>query len=192
MSFEFRELEIPGVFLVETTRHGDERGFFQESFKASAFLEAGLMEPFVQDNFARSARGVLRGLHFQRPPQAQGKLVEVTRGAVFDVGVDLRVGSPTYGRWTGIQLSEESGTMLYLPPGMGHGYCVLSDVAHVAYKVTAEFAPELDGGIRWDDPQLGVRWPITAPVLSQKDRSLPLLREVDPPFIFSADSGDRG
>ena len=190
MSFEFHELEIPGVFLVETTRHGDDRGFFQESYRASAFREAGLAVEFVQDNFARSRRGVLRGLHFQSPPRAQGKLVGVPKGSVFDVGVDLRVGSPAYGRWVGLELNEARGSLLYLPPGIAHGYCVLSETAHVAYKVTAEYSPELDDGIRWDDPEIGITWPMPEIILSARDRALPLLRDSESPFHFSEGTGD--
>lgn len=189
MSFEFLELEIPGVFLVETTRFRDHRGFFQESFKGSAFREAGISSDFVQDNFARSRKGVLRGLHFQKPPAAQGKLVSATLGSVFDVGVDLRSGSPTYGKWVGVELGEATGKMLYLPPGLAHGYLVLTDEAHVAYKVTAEYAPASDAGIRWDDPAIGIEWPSEAPILSDKDRNLPLLKEVDPHFSFPQSSG---
>jgi len=184
MSFRFEALEIPGMILVEATLLEDERGFFQESYKWSAFHEAGIGPEFVQDNFARSSRGVLRGLHFQRPPQAQGKLVQVTRGAVWDVGVDLRVGSPAYGSWAGVELAEGTGRMLYLPPGLAHGYMVLSEVADLAYKVTAEYAPELDTGIRWDDPQIGVGWPFQDPTLSQKDLELPFLGEITSPFLF--------
>src|SRR5680860_39562 len=173
MGFRFEALEIPGMVLVETTLREDGRGFFQESYKRSAFLEAGIGLDFVQDNFAHSSRGVLRGLHFQRPPKAQGKLVHVSRGAVFDVGVDLRLGSPTYGSWVGVELAENTGRMLYLPPGLAHGYLVLSEVADLAYKVTSEYAPELDTGIRWDDPEIGVAWPSQNPVLSRKDLVLP-------------------
>lgn len=190
MSFEFHELEIPGVFLVKTTRHGDDRGFFQESYRASAFRDAGLAGEFVQDNFARSRRGVLRGLHFQSPPQAQGKLVGVPMGSVFDVGVDLRVGSPAYGRWVGLELDEATGSLLFLPPGLAHGYCVLSEAAHVAYKVTAEYSPGLDGGIRWDDPELGIPWPTSTPILSAKDQTLPALKDFESPFNFSEVTGD--
>ena len=184
MSFRFQELEIPGMVLVEATLREDERGFFQESYKRSAFHEGGIRAEFVQDNFSHSVKGVLRGLHFQHPPKAQGKLVRVSRGVVWDVGVDLRVGSPTFGAWVGVELAEGEGKMLYLPPGLAHGYLVLSEIADLAYKVTAEYAPELDTGIRWDDPELGIEWPLPDPLLSQKDLELPFLREIKSPFSF--------
>lgn len=182
MSFQFSELEIPGMVLVETTRWKDPRGMFLESYKRSAFLDAGIPSEFLQDNFATSSQGVLRGIHFQRSPAAQGKLIRVSRGTIWDVGVDLREGSPTFGSWVGVELSGDSGTMLFLPPGFGHGYVVLSDQADVAYKATAEYEPLLDSGIRWDDPTLAVEWPVSTPVLSLKDEALPYLSEVDPPF----------
>ncbi len=177
MSFTFEELELPGVILVRSSRHGDDRGYFQETYRRSTFTAGGLEEEFVQDNFARSIRGVLRGLHFQRRPMAQGKLVRVTLGAVLDVAVDLRPESPAFRRWIGVEL-REAGAMLYIPPGFAHGYYVLSPEAHLAYKVTAEYAPELDSGVRWNDPDLGIVWPSDSPVLSEKDRNLPFLAEL--------------
>lgn len=189
MSFRFQALKIPGVFLVEATRHGDPRGFFQESYRRSAFREAGIREEFVQDNISRSSRGVLRGLHFQAPPMDQGKLVRASRGGVYDVGVDLRVGSPTYGEWIGVELEDSRGEMLFLPPGLAHGYCVLTPEAELSYKVTAEYAPTLEGGVRWDDPALGIPWPVDAPVLSEKDLALPLLSDLRSPFRFSGREG---
>lgn len=182
MSFSFEPLEIPDVVLVRPTRRGDARGFFAETFRASAFEAAGIGGPFVQDNLARSAAGVLRGLHYQAHPEAQGKLVQVVRGAVFDVAVDLRRSSPTWGRWVGCRLDEQGGALLWIPPGFAHGYAVLGDGADLAYKVTAEYRPELDRGIRWDDPDVGVAWPSRDPVLSDRDRALPFLADVEPPF----------
>ena len=189
MAFSFRELEIPGMILVHTDRWGDARGFFEETYRRAPFAQGGIGVEFVQDNFARSARGVLRGLHFQLPPQPQGKLVRVSRGRVFDVGVDLRKGSPTYGRWVGVTLSEEGGELLYLPPGLAHGYCVLSPEADLAYKVTSEYAPELDSGILWNDPQVGVDWPLADPILSTKDQGLPLLADFESPFSLGPEDG---
>ncbi len=182
MAFEFENLEIPDLVLVRPTRHRDARGFFQESYRRSAFRVAGIADDFVQDNLARSDRGVLRGLHYQLPPAAQGKLVGVVRGEIYDVAVDLRVGGATFGRWVGQRLDAETGTLLWIPPGFAHGYVVLSDVAEVAYKVTAEYAPELDRGVRWDDPAIGVAWPVTDPVVSVKDRAQPLLADAENPF----------
>ena len=182
MSFRFEPLEISGVVLVRPTRHRDERGFFQESFRASVFADAGIREAFVQDNFARSRRGVLRGLHYQLPPAAQGKLVGVTSGTIFDVAVDLRVDSPSYARWLGRRLDAESGELLWIPAGFAHGYVVLSDAADVHYKVTAEYEPTLDRGIRWDDPAIAVEWPVEDPVVSEKDRAQPTLAAAENPF----------
>jgi dTDP-4-dehydrorhamnose 3,5-epimerase len=182
MSFTFEPLAIPDVIAVRPTRRGDERGFFQETYRKSAFAAAGLDLTFVQDNFARSTRGVLRGLHYSLPPGAQGKLVGVARGRIFDVAVDLRVGAPTYGRWVGRELDATTGELLWIPPGFAHGYAVLSDVADVAYKVTAEYAPDLDRGIRWNDPAIGVAWPLDAPIVSAKDAAQPLLAAAENPF----------
>jgi dTDP-4-dehydrorhamnose 3,5-epimerase len=182
MPFAFERLAIPDVVVVRPERRGDERGFFSETFRASAFAEAGIHGPFVQDNLARSAAGVLRGLHFQIPPHAQGKLIQVVRGAVFDVAVDLRRASPTYGRWVGWELSADTGELLWVPPGFAHGYAVLGDGADLAYKVTEEYSPALDRGVRWNDPAIGVVWPIRDPVISARDAALPLLAELDSPF----------
>jgi dTDP-4-dehydrorhamnose 3,5-epimerase len=182
MSFAFRSLEIPDVVLVTPKRLGDARGFFAETYRASEFAGAGITEPFVQDNLARSGPRVLRGLHYQVPPVPQGKLVQVLRGRIFDVAVDLRRGSPTFGRWVGQELGEESGELLWIPPGFAHGYAVLSDGVDLAYKVTAEFRADLDRGVRWDDPTIGVAWPFKDPVLSDRDRSLPLLADTGTPF----------
>lgn len=182
MAFSFEPLEIPDVVLVRTSRYEDERGYFEERYRESAFVEAGVAARFVQDNASRSMRGVLRGLHYQIPPAAQGKLVGVTRGRVFDVAVDLRVGGATYGRWVGRELSAESGELLWIPPGFAHGYVVLSDAADVAYKVTAEYASDLDRGIRWDDPELAIAWPVADPLVSPKDRAQPMLAAAENPF----------
>ncbi|HOO77706.1 MAG TPA: dTDP-4-dehydrorhamnose 3,5-epimerase [bacterium] len=179
MPFAFHPLELPGLVLVEPRTFGDRRGYFRETFERRAFSEAGLPADFVQDNCSFSRRGVLRGLHYQLAPRAQGKLVMALSGEIFDVGVDIRPGSPTYGRWRGVVLSEENGRLLYLPPGFAHGFCVLSETALVFYKVTADYAPELDRGIAWNDPVLGIEWPVERPVLSEKDRSLPLLDEAE-------------
>ena len=182
MSFRFTPLELPGLVLIEETRRGDARGFFAETWRDSAFRAAGIPGPFVQDNHARSARGVLRGLHYQLPPAAQGKLIRVVTGEVFDVAVDLRKGSPTYGRWKGVRLSGDAGGLLWVPPGFAHGYVVLSESADFTYKVTAEFAPDLDRGVRWDDPAIGIDWPVREPILSEKDRAQPTLEAAEKTF----------
>lgn len=182
MSFTFEPLEIPDVVLVRTNRHRDDRGHFEERYRESAFVEAGIDARFVQDNASRSTHGVLRGLHYQAPPAAQGKLVSVTRGRVFDVAVDLRVGGAAYGRWVGRELDGDSGELLWIPTGFAHGYVVISDVADVTYKVTAEYAPALDRGIRWDDPEIGIAWPVAEPLVSPKDREQPTLADAGSPF----------
>jgi dTDP-4-dehydrorhamnose 3,5-epimerase len=179
MNFSFEPSEIPEVVRVRTDRFRDSRGFFTERFRRSAYQEAGIPDSFAQDNWARSQKGVLRGLHYQLPPAAQGKLVGVTQGRIWDVAVDIRVGSPTFGTWVGAELDDESGDLLWIPPGFAHGYQVLSPRADVVYKVTAEYDPALDRGIRWDDPDLGIRWPLSDPVLSGRDQELPSLQEAE-------------
>ena len=184
MTFRFERLEIPDVIRITPARYEDQRGFFSETYRASAFEEGGVPDIFVQDNHARSTRGVLRGLHFQAPPRAQAKLVCVVHGEVFDVAVDLRVGSPTFGGWVGGVLSGEEGEILYIPRGFAHGYLCLSEAANLVYKVSAEFDADLDGGIAWDDPSVGIPWPLNDPVLSERDRTLPLLQDGVSPFRY--------
>lgn len=184
MPFRFERLEIPDVVLIEARAFGDDRGFFMEGYKQSEFDANGVPWRFVQDNYSRSTRGVLRGLHFQKEPSAQGKLVCVTRGAVFDVAVDIRRGSPTYGKWVGVELSDENHRLVYVPVGFAHGFCTLSDIADVMYKVTAEYAPQADRGILWSDPALGIHWPIREPILSPKDAVLPVLAKADHEFTY--------
>lgn len=184
MPFTFTRLEIPEVVLVEAKAFGDARGFFVEMYKRSDFVTHGISQPFIQDNYSHSIRGVLRGLHYQQEPAAQGKLVAVIRGEIFDVAVDIRSGSPTSGRWVSVTLSDTNRRMLYVPVGFAHGFCVLSAEADVVYKTTAEYAPDLERGIRWDDPALGIRWPIQAPVLSPTDACLPLLQQADNHFVY--------
>jgi dTDP-4-dehydrorhamnose 3,5-epimerase len=172
------ETELPGVLIIEPVVYGDARGFFLESFHARRYAESGLPETFVQDNHSRSSRGVLRGLHYQlRHPQ--GKLVRVVSGEVFDVAVDIRRGSPTFGRWVGATVSADNHRQLYVPPGFAHGFCVLSEYADFLYKCTDYYAPDDEHGVRWDDPDIGVEWPALAFRLSDKDRNNPLLRELD-------------
>ncbi|HPM43277.1 MAG: dTDP-4-dehydrorhamnose 3,5-epimerase [Spirochaetota bacterium] len=178
MPSAFKKLEIEGLILVEPVAFHDERGFFLESFKESEFAAAGITERFVQDNHSLSARNVIRGLHYQKEPSAQGKLVRVIKGRAWDVAVDLRPGSLSFGKWLGMELSEENRLMLYIPPGFAHGFAALSDEVHLLYKCTREYDPALDAGIRWDDPDLAVKWPVENPILSSKDRNLPLLRDI--------------
>ncbi len=169
---------LDGVVVVEPKVFPDERGFFLESFNARHFAAAGLPTEFVQDNHSRSTRGVLRGLHYQYPAW-QGKLVRSLLGEIFDVAVDIRRASPTFGQWFGTVLSADNKKQLYVPPGYAHGFCVLSDVAEMAYKCTALYEPADDAAIRWNDPQIGIDWPISSPVLSAKDNEAPMLKEIE-------------
>jgi dTDP-4-dehydrorhamnose 3,5-epimerase len=183
--FEFRPLDLPGVIVVEPRVYSDERGFFLETYRRSDFVAGGIADPFVQDNHSRSSRGVLRGLHYQKAPKAQGKLVRCLAGRIFDVAVDIRKGSPAYGRWTGIELTGDNRRMLYVPPGFAHGFLVLSDHADVTYKCTGEFSPEDERGIIWNDPDIGVRWQLADPVLSGRDAKHPRLRDADNDFLYA-------
>ena len=170
---------LAGVLILEPKVFGDERGFFLESFNQQAFqAAAGNDITFVQDNHSRSMQGVLRGLHYQRDPHAQGKLVRVTQGSVFDVAVDIREGSPTYGQWVGVELSGQNNRQLWIPPGLAHGFLVTSESADFLYKTTGYYRPEAEGCIRWDDPTLAISWPLNgrSPTISAKDAAAPLLR----------------
>lgn len=180
-------LEIPDILLVTAARHGDPRGFFSETFRADALLASGVEAAFVQDNHVLSTqKGVLRGLHYQLPPHAQGKLVRCSRGAILDVGVDIRAGSPTFGRHVAVELSAANWCQLWVPPGFAHGYVTLTDDCEVIYKVTDYYAPDCDRGIAWDDPDLAIDWRISPGdvVLSDKDRKQPRLKDVPPGFQF--------
>ncbi len=174
---QVEKTSLPGVMVLTPTVHGDERGFFMETYHQGAFSEAGLPDQFVQDNHSRSAHGVLRGLHFQYP-QWQGKLVRAIRGEIFDVAVDVRMDSPTFGQWFGVTLSEQNKQQIYVPPGYAHGFCVLSESADVVYKCTALYKPKDEIGIRWDDPAIGIEWPIEEPLVSAKDQAAGLLADV--------------
>lgn len=166
---------IPDVLIIEPKVFGDERGFFYESFNQKVFNDAtGLDVQFVQDNHSRSSKGVLRGLHYQLPPHAQGKLVRCVRGAVFDVAVDIRKSSPTFGKWVGVELSETNHRQFWIPPGFAHGFLTLSETADFLYKTTDYYMPAFERGIRWNDPQVGVAWPELMPVsLNARDASFP-------------------
>ena len=163
-------LDIPGVLLIEPALFHDQRGLFCETYHAQRYADAGISERFVQDNFSRSVRGTLRGLHYQEP-HAQGKLVMVVEGAVYDVVVDIRIGSPTFGTWQGVDLSSDNYRQLYIPPGCAHGFCVTSEQASVLYKCTEFYSPADERGIIWDDPALAISWPVTTPLLSPKDQA---------------------
>ena len=172
------ETKLAGVVIVEPKVFGDERGFFMETWNRARYEEAGLPARFVQDNLSFSTKGVLRGLHFQNPDQ-QGKLVQVLQGEVFDVAVDIRVGSPTYGEWEGVILSSENKRQFYVPEGFAHGFLVTGESALFSYKCTAKYNPEAEGFVLWNDPEIGIKWPVEGtPTLSEKDRVARPLREI--------------
>jgi dTDP-4-dehydrorhamnose 3,5-epimerase len=180
---EFNRTKLDGVILVQPDVHGDDRGFFIESYARQKFLAGGIEPVFVQDNHSRSVqKGVLRGLHFQLPPFAQSKLIRVTAGAIFDVVVDLRKGSPSFGKWEGFELSAANFRMLFVPAGFAHGFCTLAENTEVQYKVDVPYSPMHDSGVRWNDPDIGITWPIEHPVLSKKDGELGAFRKFDSPF----------
>ncbi len=174
----FKSLEIPEIILIEIKNFQDNRGYFMETYKKSEFLDNGIDVDFVQDNYSFSVQNVLRGLHFQKEPYSQGKLVMPYKGEIFDVAVDMRKDSPTLGKWIGIKLDTGKPQMLYIPPGFAHGFCVLSKDAIIGYKVTAEFSPSSDCGIIWNDPDIGVKWPIANPIISDKDNKLLSFKEI--------------
>ena len=175
---EIIKTKIDGVVIVEPKVFGDHRGFFMESWSKRTFEEAGLHYDFVQDNHSSSTvKGTLRGIHFQQSPMAQAKIVRVTRGAVMDVAVDLRKGSPTYLQWVSVELSAENKRQFYIPRGFGHGFVTLTDHVEFLYKADNYYAPEADGGIRWNAPELGIDWGVTDPVLSEKDTKSPFLKD---------------
>jgi dTDP-4-dehydrorhamnose 3,5-epimerase len=171
------QTQLSGLLLIEPRRFGDERGFFEETFQEPRYRAAGITDDFVQGNHSRSAKGVLRGLHFQvKRPQAQ--IVTVMRGRIFDVAVDLRQGSPTFGRWFGAQLGDDGPCQMYMAPGFAHGFCVISDVADLHYLVSRVYDHGDEGGVLWNDPDIGIRWPVEAPVVSARDGAYPALRDL--------------
>lgn len=178
MPFEFKRLEIPDVILIKPKVFEDERGFFMETYKKPDFEKAGIKGEFVQDNHSKSKHGVLRGLHFQKDPYVQAKIVRCIRGVIYDVAVDLRKNSPTFGKYVGVILSEYNKYQLYIPKGFAHGFVVLSDVGEVVYKVDNVYAPDYEGGLIWNDPDVNIQWPIEDPIVSPKDQKWPTLREL--------------
>jgi dTDP-4-dehydrorhamnose 3,5-epimerase len=168
---------IPGLLIVEPSVHGDERGFFMETYSRDRYAKAGIGADFVQDNLSLSAKGILRGLHLQHP-RGQGKLCFVLEGEVFDVAVDVRVGSPTFGRWEGVRLSSDNKRQLYVPPGFAHGFCVMSERALFSYKCTDFYSAASEIGVAWDDPEIGIDWPLREPRLSTKDQQNRRLRDI--------------
>ncbi len=183
---QIEQTALPGVVILTPRRFGDDRGWFSETWNAARMAEAGWDIAFVQDNHSMSGPvGTLRGLHFQRPPHAQAKLVRCTRGAIFDVAVDIRRGSPTYGKWVGVELTASNGKQLFVPTGFLHGFVTRLPDTEVQYKCSDLYAPDCDGGIRWDDPMIGIDWGIDGqPVLSPKDKDAPLLADLDSPFVW--------
>jgi dTDP-4-dehydrorhamnose 3,5-epimerase len=168
------EMQLPGVLLIEPNVFGDGRGFFMETFHAERYEQLGILGPFVQDNFSRSVRGTLRGLHFQEP-RAQGKLVQVLGGEIYDIAVDVRRGSPTFARWVAVHLSASNRRQLWVPPGFAHGFCVLSESADCIYKCTDLYSPATEHVVAWNDPELAIPWPVEDPLLSEKDATAPTL-----------------
>lgn len=174
---KFIETSLPGCVVIEPQVFGDARGFFYESYNEAKFRTAGIDRRFVQSNVSRSARGVLRGLHYQWP-HPQGKLVSVLEGEVFDVAVDIRQGSPTFGQWTAVMLTAENHRHFWIPEGFAHGFCVVSEFATFSYQCTELYRPEADASVRWNDPAIGIDWPVSAPLLSGKDEVAPLLSDI--------------
>lgn len=180
MPFEFEKLEIEGLVLVKPKLFGDSRGFFMESYKKSEFIENGITCDFIQDNHSKSIKGVLRGLHYQVKPKAQAKLIRCIKGKVFDVAVDLRVNSETFGKWIKVELSQENNHMLFIPEGFAHGFVAISDEAELVYKTNNEYSKELDRGILWCDKYINIDWEIDfEPVLSEKDKIQPEINEIN-------------
>jgi dTDP-4-dehydrorhamnose 3,5-epimerase len=184
MTFTFKRLQISDVILIEPELFSDNRGFFLETFKESDFLSNGISKKFVQDNFSHSIHGVIRGLHYQNSPKAQAKLITVVKGEIFDVAVDIRKNSPTYGRWVSEILSESNHRSLYIPEGFAHGFCVLSEKADVFYKTSNEYSREHEGGVIWNDSTINISWPIEKPIISSRDSRLPLLEDLNNDFTY--------
>ena len=189
MPFNFKKLDISEILLIEPHSFVDQRGFFMETFKESDFKKNGIDTNFIQDNFSHSVKGVIRGLHYQTNPKAQAKLVSAFVGEIFDIAVDIRKGSPTYGRWVGEILSQKNHKLLYIPEGFAHGFCVLSEQADVLYKVNQEYSTENEKGIIWNDPEIKISWPLDNPILSDKDLNLPFLKETNNNFEYNSFSG---
>jgi dTDP-4-dehydrorhamnose 3,5-epimerase len=186
MPFDFRRSEVlPEVMIIEPRVFSDERGWFSETYRRTDFEAHGIKLGFVQDNHSRSTGATLRGLHFQKEPAAQGKLVRCIAGEVFDVAVDIRKGSPTYARWISTILSAENRLMTWVPPGFAHGFLTTSEIAELEYKVTSEYSSNHDRSVLWNDPAIGIKWPIDNPVLSTKDARAPLLRDADNNFVWN-------
>ena len=184
MSFKVEQLKIPGLLLITPTIRQDNRGFFLESYKRPDFSRMGIDKEFVQVNHSRSYKNVVRGMHYQISPMAQPKLVKAITGAVFDVAVDIRKGSPYFGQWVGVELDEKDLKMFYIPEGFAHGFCVLSERADVEYYSSAVYSPQHERGIVWNDPSVKIQWPVKNPVVSEKDAGLPALKSAETNFVY--------
>ena len=184
MTFKFSKLKIPEIIIIKPQLFPDERGIFFEGFKESEFILNGINKKFIQDNFSHSIHGVIRGLHYQNNPKAQAKLVTVLKGKIFDVAVDIRKNSPSFGKWVGKIISEEDYTSIYIPEGFAHGFCVLSEFADVLYKVNSEYSPKYEKGLIWNDPTINISWPTKNPIISNKDKKLSTLENLDSNFIY--------
>jgi dTDP-4-dehydrorhamnose 3,5-epimerase len=179
------ETDIPGLLVLQPKVFADERGFFMETYNRQRYADAGIGEAFLQDNVSLSKKGVVRGLHYQAPPFDMGKLVSVLRGSVVDVAVDIRFGSPTFGKYVAVELSAENKRQFWIPAGFAHGFAALEDDTVFSYKCTDVYSPEHDRGVRWNDPEIGIEWLIADPLVSEKDRKLPLLKDIAEEFSFA-------
>ena len=184
MALEFKRTNIKEVVLISPTIYGDDRGFFSEVYKYSEFKKFGIEDRFVQVNHSRSAKNVLRGLHYQKNPKAHAKLVKCVQGEILDVAVDIRKGSPTYGKWVSELITEENKAMLYIPAGFAHGFLTLSETAEIIYQITSEYDKDCDSGVFWNDPDIGIDWIIKNPILSEKDKKMLMLKNADNNFIY--------
>jgi len=191
MPFRVEKLAIPDLLVITPTRFDDNRGFFLETYKKSDFTQMGIPDEFTQDNCSLSQKGVIRGLHFQLEPAAQGKLLRALSGAIYEVAVDIRKGSPTFGKWTGALLSGEKASTLWIPPGFAAGMVTLEDQSQLAYKTTTEYSKPHERGILWNDPEIGIEWPggFAHPILGEKDRAHPLLRDAELNFVYRSPRG---
>ncbi len=184
MPFEFEKLGIPEVILIKPKVFSDQRGFYMETYKASDFKKNGIPDNFIQDNHSKSKKGIIRGLHYQTDPKAQGKLIRVVKGSVFDVAVDLRKNSPYYGKWISAVLSADNKNMLWIPPGFAHGFLSLEEDSELLYKTTEEYSPEHEAGIKWNDPDISIEWPKIKHKVSEKDSKLPSFKDAKNNFIY--------
>ncbi|MCK4882616.1 MAG: dTDP-4-dehydrorhamnose 3,5-epimerase [Candidatus Omnitrophica bacterium] len=188
MAFQFESLNVPDLIFIKPDIYADQRGFFAEIYKYPTFKENGITKPFVQVNHSKSSKNVLRGLHYQKAPMAQAKLVSIIEGEMFDVAVDIRQGSPTFGKWAAVKLDAQKKEMLYIPEGFAHGFCVLSETAQVIYYCTEDYSLEHQRALIWNDPGLGIDWPVADPILSEKDAAAPGIDQADNNFVYKKET----